>query len=90
MMFNVADHLFQVETTYKVLRIMMFSQLMSCCSQSDTRRFAKTANLFAAQPERTSIRQYFAGLLSVNPTASSLNPGSKGLRSEESSHPLRP
>jgi len=89
-MFNVADHRFQEETTFKFSRIMMFSQLMSGCSQSDTKRFAKTANLFAAQPERTSIRQYFAGLLSVNPTHSSLNPGSKGLRSEESSHPLRP
>ena len=74
----VADQQFQEETTLKVLRIMMFSQLMSDCRQSDTWRFAIPANLFAAQPVRTQIRQHFAG-----------NPGNTGLRSEESSYPLR-
>ena len=78
MVYIVADYQFQEETTSQVLRIMMFSQLMSDCRQSDTRRFAIPANLFAAQPVRTQIRQHFAG-----------NPGNTGLRSEESSYPLR-
>ena len=72
MAFIVADQQFQEETASKVLRIMMFSLLMSDCRQSDTRRFAIPANLFAAV--RTQIRQHFAG-----------NSGNTGLRSEESS-----
>ena len=72
------DHKFQEETTSKVLRIMMFSQLMSDCRQSDTKWFAIPANFFAAQPVRTRIRQHFAG-----------NSGDTGLRSEDSSYPLR-
>jgi len=76
--FIVADQQFQDETTSRVLRIMMFSQLMSDCRQGDTRRFAIPANLFAAQPVRTQIRQRFAG-----------NSGNTGLRSEESSYPMR-
>jgi hypothetical protein len=78
MSFIVADQQFQEETTSKVLRIMMFSQLISDCRQSDTRRFAVQANLFVAQPVHTQIRQHFAG-----------NPGNTGLRSEGSSYPLR-
>ena len=74
----VADQKFQEETSLKVLRIMMFSQLISDCRQSDTRRFAIPANLFAAQPVCTQIRQHFAGI-----------PGNTGLQSEGSSYPLR-
>ncbi len=74
MTFIVADQPFQEETTSKVLRIMMFSQRMSDCRQSDTRRFAIPANLFGTQPVRPQTRQHFAD-----------NSGNTGLRSEESS-----
>jgi hypothetical protein len=74
----VADQQFQEETISQVLRIMMFSQLMSDCRQSDTRQFAIPANLFGTQPVRPQIRQHLAG-----------NSGNAGLRSEESSYPLR-
>lgn len=78
MTFIVADPQFQEETISKVLRIMMFSQLMSDCRQSDTRRFAIPANLFGTQSVRPQTRQHLAG-----------NSGITGLRSEESSYPLR-
>jgi len=78
MSFIVADQQFQEETTSKVLRIMMFSLLMSDCRQSDTKWFAIPANVFAAQPVCPKIRQHFAG-----------NSGNTGLRSEESSYPQR-
>ena len=78
MAFIVTDQQFQEETISQVLRIMMFSQLMSDCRQSDTKWFAIPANLFGTQPVRPQIRQHFAG-----------NSGNTGLRSEESSYPLR-
>jgi hypothetical protein len=78
MVFIADDQKFQEETTSQVSRIMMFSLLMSDCRQSDTKWFAIPANLFAAQPVRPQIRQHFAG-----------NSGDTGLRSEESSYPLR-
>ena len=77
MLFIVADQ-FQEERTSQVLRIMMLSRLMPECDQSGTGWFAKSANLFAAQPVRPQFRQQIAG-----------NPGSTGLRSGESPYPLR-
>ena len=68
----------QFRKNEQVLRIMMLSRLMSECKQSDTRKFAATANLLAAQPVRPDFQQPFA-----------VNPGSTGLRSGESSYPLR-
>ena len=77
-MLTVADPRFQEESTSKVLRIMMLSRLMLDCDQSGTRWFAKSANLFAAQPVRPQFRQLIAG-----------NSGSTGLPSGESPYPLR-
>ena len=77
MLFIVADQ-FQEEVTSQVLRIMMLSRLMPECDQSGTRWFAQLANLFAAQPVRSQFRHQFVG-----------NPGSTGLRGEESPYPLR-
>ena len=76
--FIVDDQQFQEETTSKVLRIMMFSLLMSDCRQSDMKWFAIPANVFATQPVRPQIRPQFGS-----------NPGHTGLRSEESTYPLR-
>lgn len=67
----------------------MFSQLMSDCRRNGTRRFAKPANQFAAEPVRPQIRQHFAGQYSVIQKAGLLNVGNSGLRSEESPYPLR-
>ena len=78
MAFIVDDQQFQEETISKVLRIMMFSLLMSDCRQSDTKWFAIPANVFAAQPVRPQIQPHFGS-----------NPGHTGLRSEESPYPLR-
>jgi len=89
MAFIVADQQFQEETISQVLRIMMFSQLMSDCRQSDTKRFAIPANLFGTQPVRLQTRQHLVGLCSVIQIVSDLNSGNTGLRSEESSYPLR-
>lgn len=50
---------------------MMLSRLMTECEQSGTRRFAKSANPFAAQPVRPQLQHQFVG-----------NPGSTGLRSD--------
>jgi hypothetical protein len=78
MAFIVANQGYKDEPTSRVLRIMMLSRLMSDYKQRDMRRFAISANLLAAQPVRTRIQQHFAGY-----------PGNTGLRSEESSYPLR-
>jgi hypothetical protein len=78
MAFIVGNTWIQEEPTSEVLRIMMVSRLMLICDQSDTRRFAKPANLFAAQPVRPQLRQQTAG-----------NSGSTGLPGEESPYPLR-
>ncbi len=57
---------------------MMLSRLMSDCPQKDSRKFANPANHLAAQPVYPELRQDFAG-----------NPGSPGLRGEQSLNPLR-
>ena len=54
------------ELTSKVLRIMKLSRLMLNCDQSNTKRLAPirsnaAANLFAAQPVRSQLRQKIAG-----------------------------
>jgi hypothetical protein len=94
MVLIVVDQSFQDETTSKVLRIMMFSQRMSDCRQSDTKRFAPiqfngAANAFAAQLVRPEIRQHFASYFSAIQTTSGLSSGQTGLPSEESKYPLR-
>ena len=89
MLVIVADQQFQEETTSQVLRIMMFSRLISDCRQSDTKWFASPANLFAAQPVRPQIRQHFVSLFSMIQKVSLLNVGNTGLRSEESTYPQR-
>ncbi len=66
------------EPTSKVLRIMMLSLLMFECRKRDTSCFAIPANLFAVAPVRSQNRQQLAG-----------NLGNTGLRSEDSSYPLR-
>ena len=77
MLVIVVDQQFQEETTSQVLRIMMFSRLISDCRQSDTKWLASSANLFATQPVRPQIRQHLVS-----------NPGNTGLPSEESTYPL--
>ena len=83
MVFIVIDPSIQEVPTSTVLRIMMLSRLMLDCNQSDTGRFAPiqlnaAANLFAAQPVRSLVRQQIAG-----------NSGSSGLPGGDSPNPLR-
>ena len=78
MLVIVVDQQFQEEATSQVLRIMMSSQLISDCRQSDTKWFAMPANFFAVKPVHPRIRQHFAS-----------DSGNTGLPSEETSYPLR-
>ena len=88
MAFIVADQ-FQEESTSQVLRIMVLSQLMLERDQNGTRRFAKQANLLAAQPVRPQVRLQIAGQFSLIQIPSGLNTGSTGLRCGESPYPRR-
>ncbi len=64
----------------------MLSRLMSDCPQSDSRKFADSANFLTTQPVYPEIQQDFAGLFSVIQIASDLNPGSTGLQGEQFSY----
>ncbi len=74
----VTNQPFQDDATSRILRIMMFFQRISNCIQSNTTRFAIPANRVAALLVRPQIKQSFA-----------CHPGNTGLRSEETSYPLR-
>jgi len=89
MVFVLDGQSFQDETTSKVFLIMMFSLPMSGCRRSDSKWFAITANLFAAQPLRPQFESHPDCLGSGSQTSSDLNLGNTDLRSEEASYPLR-
>lgn len=78
-----------LESCSQVVRIMMLFRLMSDCPRSDSREFADRANFFSAEPLYPVIQQDLTGLFTAIQAASDLNPGSTGLRGEQSLNPLR-
>ena len=69
--------------------IMTVSPPMSERSESDTQRFALTANHMGAQPLFPQIPQQFAGQFSEIQALCLLKAGKLGLRHAHSTYPLR-